>query len=82
MDFSYMVKQLDHEIEHDEIRLREKKNARDKLWATLDHQQQTLFNPPASAVKPSPAHEGHGDRKKAEGIHHRGTEAGRGRGRG
>lgn len=49
MDISYAVKQLDREIEVAEAQLREKKTARNKLYAALTPQEQVLFNPPAAA---------------------------------
>jgi hypothetical protein len=43
MDFSYLVKQLRHEIAIAEDQLREKKTARDKLLKLLSPQEKALL---------------------------------------
>jgi hypothetical protein len=43
MDFPYLVKQLNHEIEIGESQLREKKSARDKLLKLLSPQEKALL---------------------------------------
>lgn len=49
MDFLYLTKQLNHEIEIGEAQLREKKTARDKLVKLLTPQEKALLD-----VQPEP----------------------------
>jgi len=44
MDFSYAVKQLNHEIVHLEAQIAEKRSARDKLASLLSPQEKLLID--------------------------------------